>query len=311
MIVLCGIPSEPPLRAVIDAAERGGIAHTVLNQREAHRTDLTVYERHGRVDGVLRIRGTEVPLDSIRGVYLRLTDQQTLPENRRRQGRWSSPSRAAARSCVLHSALVDWLETASCRVLNPVGCMASNMSKPYQAQRIMRVGFAVPATLVTSDPDAVRAFVRRYRRVVYKSSSSVRSVVQELRADKMQNLERIRLLPTQFQEYVGGMNIRVHVVGERVFATEIRTDAIDYRYAARDGAEVKVAACELRRDVADRCVVLSRALGLPLVGIDLIRTPQGEHFCLEANPSPAYTFYEEHTGQPIAEAIVQHLAKGN
>jgi glutathione synthase/RimK-type ligase-like ATP-grasp enzyme len=310
MIVLCGIPSEPPLRAVIDAAERAGAAHAVLNQREAHQADLALHGQHRRVDGVLRIRGTEIPLGSIRGVYLRLTDQHVIPENRRRQGRWSNPSLEAARSSVLHTALVDWLETAPCRVLNPVGRMASNMSKPYQAQRILRAGFDVPATLVTSDPSAVRAFARRYERIVFKSASSVRSIVQELRADKMQDLERIRLLPTQFQQYVAGTNIRVHVVGERVFATEIRTDAIDYRYAARDSADVTLRACELGSAVAGRCVALSRALGLPLVGIDLIRTQQGEYFCLEANPSPAYTFYQEHTGQPIAEAIVQHLAEG-
>jgi glutathione synthase/RimK-type ligase-like ATP-grasp enzyme len=269
-----------------------------------------VYERHGRVDGTLRIRGSEIPFASIRGVYLRLTDQEALPENRRRHGRWSSPSLDAARSSVLHAALVDWLETTPCRVLNPVGCMASNMSKPYQAQKITRVGFDVPATLVTSDPSAVRAFARCYKRIVYKSASSVRSVVRELDADRTRELERIRLLPTQFQEYVAGTNIRVHVVGDRVFGTEIRTDAIDYRYAARDGTNVQLDACELPRDVADRCIALSRALGLPLVGIDLIRTPTGRHFCLEANPSPAYTFYQEHTGQPIAEAIVQHLIEG-
>ena len=41
------------------------------------------------------------------------------------------------------------------------------------------------------------------------------------------------------------------------------------------------------------------------------RTRDGDWFCLEVNPSPAYTYYQEHTGQPIAEAIVDHLVDGD
>ena len=39
----------------------------------------------------------------------------------------------------------------------------------------------------------------------------------------------------QFQEVVDGVDIRVHTVGERIFATEMRSLASDYRYAARSG----------------------------------------------------------------------------
>jgi len=36
--------------------------------------------------------------------------------------------------------------------------------------------------------------------------------------------------------------------------------------------------------------------------------PAGQAVCFEANPCPAYPYYEGHTGQPIARAVARHLA---
>jgi len=56
--------------------------------------------------------------------------------------------------------------------------------------------------------------------------------------------------------------------------------------------------------------VYYRALSLALAGIDLKRTPDGAWYCFEANPSPAYSYYQEATGQPIADALVRLLDAG-
>jgi glutathione synthase/RimK-type ligase-like ATP-grasp enzyme len=53
---------------------------------------------------------------------------------------------------------------------------------------------------------------------------------------------------------------------------------------------------------------LAQRLELPLAGIDLRRTPDGRHVCFEVNPSPAFSFYEQRTGLPIAAAIARYLA---
>jgi glutathione synthase/RimK-type ligase-like ATP-grasp enzyme len=135
-------------------------------------------------------------------------------------------------------------------------------------------------------------------------------VVQELTSEDRGELERVRDLPTQFQEYIPGVNIRVHTVGARHFTTEIRSDVVDYRYAMEQGASVDIRPGTLPAEVAARCVALVGALGLPFAGIDFKRTPAGHYYCLEVNPAPAYTYYEEHTGQPIADAVVEYLAEG-
>ena len=65
-------------------------------------------------------------------------------------------------------------------MLNRTAAMASNGSKPYQTQLIRAHGFAVPETLITNDPDLVRAFHQQHRRVIYKSISGARSIVHTL-----------------------------------------------------------------------------------------------------------------------------------
>lgn len=93
----------------------------------------------------------------------------------------------------------------------------------------------------------------------------------------------------------------------RGFATEIGSDAIDCRYAGRDGLTAALSASRLPDEIADRCVRLAATLGLPFAGIDLRRTPAGDWVCFEVNAMPGYSFYESHTGQPIAAALVRHL----
>ena len=53
---------------------------------------------------------------------------------------------------------------------------------------------------------------------------------------------------------------------------------------------------------------LSQGLGLAFAGIDLKITPDNRVFCFEVNPSPAFSYYEANTGQPIARAVAHYLA---
>jgi len=53
---------------------------------------------------------------------------------------------------------------------------------------------------------------------------------------------------------------------------------------------------------------LAASLDLVVAGIDLRRTPDGEWYCFEVNPSPAFSYYESATHQPISAAIAALLA---
>jgi hypothetical protein len=307
MILFCGIPTEPPLALAIAAAEAMGVEHAVLNQRHAAFCDIALDVHGADVGGRLWTSEREWPLEAFSGAYTRLVENSVLPESRPRRGVAPDPARVAKAGFVV-ATLGQWLEIAPCRVVNPSWAMASNGSKPYQAQKIAEAGLATPPTLVTNDEDEVAAFARRHGRVVYKSISAVRSIVREWTPGAGPPLRRIRDLPTQFQAFIPGVNVRVHVVGREVFATEIASEAVDYRYAGRDGLEATMSPADLPPDVAAACLAVSASLSLPFCGIDLKRTPQGLHYCFEVNPSPAYSYYEENAGQPIARALVAWLA---
>lgn len=309
MILLTGIPTEPPLALVIAAAEAAGIDHAVFNQRLSHFSDIELHLVAGQLDGTLRVQETDWRLSDFQGVYVRLMDQHELPENQSTGYLKGDPAQIE-KSLLIHEALQEWIEITPARVMNRIQPMGSNLSKPYQAQLIGQVGFSTPPTLITNSPQAIAAFHQHYGRVIYKSISSVRSIVRELDAQKMNELDKIRSLPTQFQAYIPGHDIRVHVVGDVLFATDIQTPAIDYRYANRDNLTVDMQPLELPTAIEDRCFELSQRLGLPLCGIDLRLTPDQEYYCLEVNPCPGYSYYQETTGQPIAQAIVSYLEFG-
>jgi hypothetical protein len=98
------------------------------------------------------------------------------------------------------------------------------------------------------------------------------------------------------------------VAGDEVFACDVDSCAIDYRYPRSEEEAPRIAAVCLPGELADRCRGLATSLCLELAGIDLRRTPEGEWYCFEVNPSPAFTFYAEATGQPMDDAVARLLA---
>jgi hypothetical protein len=315
MILLCGIPSESPLALVASALDDLEAPYVLFNQRRFAGASLEFSVEAGQVDGVLYLEGQKFPLDGFSGVYNRLMDDQALPEVRDLPP--NHPERLRCRR--LHDTLLQWMEITPARVINRNSAMASNGSKPYQMQLIRRHGFSIPDTLITNDPELVRQFYRQHRQVIYKSASGVRSIVEPLQPQDFERLERIRWCPTQFQAQVIGENLRVHVIGDQIFATHIQTAAVDYRYAGRQGSTVELQAVEVEGNLAQRCIDLARSLGLAFAGIDLMLTDESEAgaadpgfgigriYCFEVNPNPGFSYYEVHTGQPIAEAVARYL----
>jgi RimK-like ATP-grasp domain len=289
---------------VANALQRRGADYAIINQRQVREFAIELSVGDAGLKGRLRGPNIDVALDEVSAIYLRFMDDRWLPELENEPT--GSPVRLASRA--LHEILTNWADITTARVVNRYGAMGSNFSKPYQLQLIQEHGFAVPETLVTNDPEHVRAFQDSYGPLIYKSISSERSIVQRLGDNDIGRLERIRWCPVQFQAYVPGPNLRVHTVGNQVFATLIDTDAVDYRYAMHQtGQAASFTPYQPDATLAARCVRLATALGLEVAGIDLKLTPDGRAVCLEVNPSPVFSYYEVHTGQPIADAIAQLL----
>jgi glutathione synthase/RimK-type ligase-like ATP-grasp enzyme len=299
VILLWGLRGDDPLDDVARELRRTRRPHVWIDQRAVLATHVALDA--GGCSGWADTPGASFALEDISALYIRGYDAHQLAVVR------EGGDDAQAHVRAIDAALWCFADVAPIVVLNRPSAMNSNNSKPFQAHAI-RDYFLVPQTLITTDPDAAHAFWERHGAIIYKSVSGQRSIVTRLLPSDVERLDDLRWCPTQLQEYVRGRDYRVHIVDRLVFATEVLSSADDYRYAARQGADCELRACELPANVAERSVALAHTLGLPLAGVDLRRTPDGRWYCFEVNPSPCFSYYERHTGQPMTAAVAALLA---
>jgi glutathione synthase/RimK-type ligase-like ATP-grasp enzyme len=308
-ILVWGVPTEAPVAMVTAALTSVGADVLVVHPRQFRKQQVELQLRAGGLRGTITAGGKTVDVRAIEGAYVRPVEPELLPEFA--NGRHDTPG--AARADCVYEALTALTEVAEgllgWRVANRLSAMASNMSKPYQAQFVLQRGFATPETLISDDPDEVHEFAARYDAVIYKSTSGIRSVVTRLdSATDSSRFGRLRWCPVQFQELVRGTDVRVHVVGDEVYAALVDSDAIDYRYARQQtGADARLSPYELPHEWAERCIALAKDLALPFAGIDLKLALDGRIVCFEVNPSPGFPWYEQETGLPISRAVARWL----
>jgi glutathione synthase/RimK-type ligase-like ATP-grasp enzyme len=258
------------------------------------------------VTGYVSSPSGRVNLRDITGIYARYVQYR----GRKRGDRLSEHEEELIRS-EYQASLMHLFDVMPSVVVNRVRASVSNDSKLYQQLLLTAFGFRTPRTFVTTVPDEAAAFYEACgKKVIYKSLSGVRSIVRRLEEDDLPSLELVRNCPVQFQEAVEGVDVRVHTVDDKVFATEFISEASDYRYAASTGHSLTAHAIDLPPEVASACVQLARSVGLMVSGIDLRRTSDGQYYCFEINPSPGFLFYERATGQPISEAVAKLLRAG-
>jgi hypothetical protein len=299
-VAVLGLPEEGPTQLLLQALAEAGVCTLMLDQRRFEQTPLDIrINDSGELGWAFPAGQRPVALHTLAGLYLRPMDELRL---------WpADPARGQA--CrAWTQAWVDVAERLPGRVANRASAMASNGSKPFQSQHLAAAGFSVPPMLLSNDPQQVLDFEAEHGPLIYKSASGVRSIVQPLDASAKARLPHIRHCPTLFQKRLQGTNVRVHVVGEAAFCTEIDSDGLDYRYASREGGETALRNTTLDAETRWRCIRAAHALALPLAGLDLMLADEGLTYCFEVNPSPGFSWYEDATGQPISHTLARWLA---
>lgn len=193
--------------------------------------------------------------------------------------------------------------------------------KASQLRVAAALGFEIPPTLFTNSPDRFLEFYRSQAGDVISKSAGVgfdeefgatyRRYTEPVSKRDLGYAGRVRHCPVIFQAYVPKqVELRVTVVGERVFAAEIHSQATrqtrhDWRRYDRFGTRYQPHL--LPEALSERCVALTRQLGLRYSAIDLVLTPDGRYVFLELNSSGQYLWVEGETGLPISEALCDLL----
>ncbi len=172
-------------------------------------------------------------------------------------------------------------------------------SKMLQLKIASSLGFDIPKTLITNRPEAALKFIKGINSEVINKVLGAREIEYQndyyfVYAHKVEekdliNLDEISYAPTMFQEYIPkSLEIRVTVIGERVFACEIHSQDSDKTkddWRHYDFDNVKHSACKLPREIEEKCLGIVKSLSLNFGTIDLILTPENKYVFLEINPN--------------------------
>lgn len=211
-------------------------------------------------------------------------------------------------------AIHGMLDALPCRWVNPRGADDAAHHKPYQWAVAHEVGLTLPRTLVTNQPEQARQFIQSVGvgKTIFKAFLASFEDWRETRlveAEDVDRLDLVRFAPVIFQEYVEGVDLRITVIGEQIFAAEIDARQTSYPVDMRMVVgESVVRPVELPAPIARKLLALQRRLGLDYGAIDMRRTASGEYVFFEVNPAGQWLFVEQHTGMPISQAMADYLA---
>ncbi|HEV2887451.1 MAG TPA: hypothetical protein VGX49_11105 [Jatrophihabitans sp.] len=206
--------------------------------------------------------------------------------------------------------------------------------KGEQLTRARRLGFEIPRTLITTDPEQARDFfyacdkqmifkvmtdpflgaagaARRHPDEYFEPYEAPTTIVTEPDLDL---LDSVRVAPCLFQEYVPKkVELRVTVIGNEIFAAEIHSQdnektAIDWRHYDVD---IPYGVASLPPEVADRCLALVKGYGLNFSSMDLILTPDDRYVFLENNANGQFIFIEDKVPElAMTDALASCLVRG-
>lgn len=207
------------------------------------------------------------------------------------------------------------------RWLNAPHLIALAENKIYQLMLAKDLGFKVPDTLVSNEPAAIKDFFsngqvigKPLRNAVVKGGVRDRVLfTTRVSIDEDTDEISIRACPIILQREIRKkFDVRVTVVGEQVFAATIDSQScpateVDWRRMSEAGLEHEI--YQLPKVIADRCIELTRKLGLRFGAIDFVLDAEDQLWFLEINPNGQWGWIETRTGHPIAAAIVSELER--
>ncbi|KOG42539.1 ATP-grasp ribosomal peptide maturase [Streptomyces resistomycificus] len=263
---------------------------------------------HGTFRGHLSAGGRLVSIGGLRSVWVR---RPGVPA-----ARAATPSAWLTEEA--SQALYGMLRGCDARWMNHPDAARRARHKPWQLRLAQRCGLPVPATLITTFPQAAREFAERYPDLVVKPVSGAHPqdpprAVPTSRVAPDTDFSAVAFGPTLLQRRVAKKaDIRLTAVGERLLAArkavaeDAHPDEVDVRFA-RDDAPWRPVEVPPRLASAVRAYL--RDAELAYGAFDFAEDGDGMWWFLECNQSGQFGFVEVDTGQPIAHSVAGWLAR--
>ncbi|MFF4521784.1 ATP-grasp ribosomal peptide maturase [Streptomyces bluensis] len=186
--------------------------------------------------------------------------------------------------------------------------------KPSGLAAAAACGFRIPPTMVTSDPDVARAFIKAHGSVIYKPLST-----PLYRIDGVSCTVEVREVTTgDIDDAVAGTahlfqqridktgDVRVTVIGNQVFCVCIDSDLLDWR---TDYSRLRYSVVQPPPGIFEALSAYLDRFRLVFGAFDFAVDRQGQWWFLECNPSGQWAWLEPETGLPMVAAMADLLER--
>ncbi|MFE0460439.1 ATP-grasp ribosomal peptide maturase [Kitasatospora sp. NPDC058965] len=199
-------------------------------------------------------------------------------------------------------------------VNHPLRAAASDY-KPTQLASAQRLGLAVPPTIVTNDLDEAKQFITAHDQVIFKTlrwtpyerdGVPVTGWAEPVTATELD--ASVRVAPHLFQVRIDKVaDVRVLVVGRRVFAVRIDSGMLDWR---KDYSALSYSVVDLPDGLEKALLAFLDHFGLVSGSFDLAIDRTGDYWWLELNPNGQWGWLEGETGLEMSAAFADLLTQG-
>jgi glutathione synthase/RimK-type ligase-like ATP-grasp enzyme len=304
VIVIISFKTDLHARAVRRELELAGQRVEILDLADLGAGDHLTFREGDRLEALwTRATGEVVDLCTARAIWHRRIATPSVPA-------CASVRERAFAIAGWEALLLGMLEALPVRVINPP-LRDRYLEKPLQLAIARRLGLRIPRTTITSHAATAREFAAMHAsNTIHKplvGSTERMLATRRYDAASVTAMDLLALSPEIFQEAVcGGRELRITVVGERVFAAEFRpaTGIVDGRTDLETEYRAHVLPCHVEHGLRS----LMAHFGLVYATIDMKLTEAGEYVFLELNPQGQFLYIEILTGLPIAAAVAGLLA---
>ncbi len=272
-----------------------------------------------RLIEVAKARGHSVQVIKYKNAYASIQKgEPTISYRGENLGRFDAViPRIAANMTRYGTAIVRQMEMQGMYVVSSSIAINRTRDKLRSMQLLSKAGVAIPKTVFsrnTADIDdliemvgGVPVIIKLARGthgngvVLAESKRMARSALQAL---YLHNEDGTNILIQEFIKESAGTDIRAFVVGSRVVASMKRQSLDDdFRSNLHKGGAGK--AIKLTPEERKMAVRAAKAMGLPIAGVDLMRSARGP-LVLEVNASPGFGI-ESVTGHDVATPIIEYV----
>ena len=126
-------------------------------------------------------------------------------------------------------------------------------------------------------------------------------------SELLEVMEKVKLKPHLFQEYIGepGVDVRVIVIGGKAVCAMERRNDTDFRSnVAQGGYGKKITLDDEFKKSAEKCASI---LGLDYCGVDLLYGKDNKPYVCEVNSNAFISGIEKVTGFNVAKAYAEHI----